>query len=282
MTSDPNKDQREFWSQAVGPKWVALQADLDFMAIETSQELLRRVALTEGERVLDVGCGTGDNTLMAAQAVGPKGTVVGLDISARLLELAEKRANGLSQVQCILADAQTARFPGAGFDAVLSRFGLMFFSDPVQAIANIRSSLRPGGRLVFATYATVDQNPAALIPRTVAQSILGPLPNQAPSRQGQFAFSDIEMVNGILRNAGFRAPTGQAVSLFQRYRGNAENAAAFIAQLGPIEGLMKLHNGTPEDFSEILQGMSDAFLGFEKGNEVHIPATINFFAATND
>jgi ubiquinone/menaquinone biosynthesis C-methylase UbiE len=116
---------------------------------EIGRLLLERAAIRPGERVIDVGCGSGATTLAAAPLVGAQGSVLGVDVSEPMLAVARRRAAGLGNVRFVAADAQTHAFEPGAQDLVLSRFGVMFFDDPPRAFASLRRALRPGGRLCF-------------------------------------------------------------------------------------------------------------------------------------
>lgn len=146
-----NAAQAEYWSSAPGRKWVALQDPMDAALSAVNALLLARAAPGPGEAVLEIGCGAGATTLAFAERVGPAGSVLAVDISPPLLARARDRAaNHGSRVNFIEADAQTHHFQAASVDLIVSRFGIMFFEDPVAAFANMLTALRPGGRLVAA------------------------------------------------------------------------------------------------------------------------------------
>jgi SAM-dependent methyltransferase len=156
-----------------------------------------------GERILDIGCGTGATTIALATDVGPSGAVVGVDVSATLLEVARRRADGIASVSFVEADAQVHAFDET-FDGAFSRFGVMFFEDPAAAFANIASALRSGGRLVFVCW----QDPAAnewwtVGARTAERHNVELPPLTDPNAPGPFAFSDANRLRGILDGAGF-------------------------------------------------------------------------------
>src|SRR5947209_193330 len=139
-----NSEQIEYWNGAAAEIWVAQQERLDRQLDALGNAALEALAPRAGEHILDVGCGSGQTTLQLAGAVGPGGRVVGVDISQPMLAAAEKRKKD-APVSFLRADAQTHAFDQP-FDAIYSRFGVMFFADPVRAFANLRRSLKPRGR----------------------------------------------------------------------------------------------------------------------------------------
>jgi SAM-dependent methyltransferase len=163
-----------------------------------------RLAPAPGETLLDVGCGCGDTSLELARRVGAEGEVLGLDISAPMLDVARRRAkeDGARGLEFREADAQTAALPG-GRDAVFSRFGVMFFADPVAAFRNLRRALRPGGRLVFVCWRPLAENLWMRLPAETAAGLVPPAPPPEPGAPGPFAFADPDRVRRILAEAGF-------------------------------------------------------------------------------
>jgi SAM-dependent methyltransferase len=148
-------------------------------------------------------CGTGQTTLQLADAVGPTGRVVGVDVSSQLLTAARSR-NAEAHVSFVQADAQTQAFEPP-FDAIYSRFGVMFFADPVAAFANLRRALKPTGRIVFVCWRSIDQNPMMTVPMAAAAKYFPPPPPPDPDAPGPFAFADRGRIARILEAAGFGA-----------------------------------------------------------------------------
>ena len=180
MSSDhtpANAAEELFWNAETGQAWVELQEPLDTTFNTITQRLYTLLAAAPGERVLDVGCGSGTTTMALARSVGASGTVIGLDISRPLLARAEARTHeaGLHTIRYMLADAQTHGFARDSFDVVASRFGVMFFADPVAAFANLRSGMRAGGRLACACWAAVTRNPWFHLAREAAAIVNGRL-----------------------------------------------------------------------------------------------------------
>jgi SAM-dependent methyltransferase len=157
-------------------------------------------AISPGDAVLDVGCGTGLTTRDAARAAAPGG-VVGVDVSERMLERAREltAAEGLDNVRYELGDAQVHRFDPAGFHVAISRFGTMFFSDPAAAFANVAAALRPGARLVLLVWQEHDRNEwAREIAAALGDAARPPQPDLNP-----FSLADRGATSGILEGAGF-------------------------------------------------------------------------------
>lgn len=199
-----NAQQATYWTKVGGRHWVSGQRLFDHLLAPFGAESQRALAAQPGENVLDVGCGTGTTTIAIAEAVGPTGSVVGCDISPTMIDAARTRMSDHPQVSLAIADAQTADLLQAHqFDAVYSRFGVMFFADPIAAFANIATATRPGGRLTFVCWQHEDNNEWIAMPARVMRAFTpNPVlpPHDAP---GPFAFHDPARVEQILADAGW-------------------------------------------------------------------------------
>ena len=201
-----NDDQIAYWNDSAGLTWAALQDKLDAQIEPLGDGAMAALSPAAGERVLDIGCGCGQTTLALAARVGPGGAVLGVDISRPMLDVARRRIaeHRLSQASVIEADAQAHAFEAGGFDAVFSRFGVMFFDNPTAAFANIRKGLKPGGRLGFVCWRPFNENPWMQTPFLAALPHLAEPPQPPdPLAPGPFAFADPDRVRGILADAGF-------------------------------------------------------------------------------
>ncbi len=194
------------WQGATGEGWAANAGHYEAMLADVGAALLAHAGFTPGERVVEIGCGGGRFARRIAAAVAPGGTVLGLDISPALARFARQEAAeaGTGNLQILVADAQTAVPPGAPFDRLVSRFGVMFFADPAAAMANLHAMLALGGRLDFAVWAGIEGNPWAGAVMEVARTHLG-LPPRDPRAPGPFAFSDEVYFRTLLAGAGFQA-----------------------------------------------------------------------------
>ena len=200
-----NTAQAEHWNSGDAIEhWLRNQDRYDRMLQPFADLILQRAALQPGEQVLDVGCGYGATTLEAARRVAP-GPVLGVDLSGPMLSVAKDRAagSGLANVAFEHGDVQVYPFGPARFDAVISRFGVMFFEDPVAAFANIRSAVRPGGRLVFACWQPLANNDWLLVPRAARAEHVPPGDFGTADGPGMFAFADQNLVYEILAGAGW-------------------------------------------------------------------------------
>jgi ubiquinone/menaquinone biosynthesis C-methylase UbiE len=200
-----NREMAAMWNDASGRTWVELQAVLDASIASFVPLIVDAAFPGEGGGVLDVGCGAGATTLAMARRVGSAGACVGADISAPLVEAARKRAaaEGVPNVRYVEADAQTYPFDAATFDAVISRFGVMFFDDPVAAFANLRRSAKNDARLHVVVWRDPGDNPFMTAAERAAAPLLPELPARRPDEPGQFAFANPERVRSILEASGW-------------------------------------------------------------------------------
>ena len=183
--------------------WAEVREPLERQLAPLGRHVLAALAAGPGESVLDIGCGGGETALDLARAVAPDGTVVGIDLSPAVLAFARRVAIGCERVRFLQADAQVFPFEPASFDAAFSRFGVMFFTDPVAAFINIRCSLKRNGRLAFLCWRALEDNPLDILPLRAASAHLPPQPTHDPDAPGPFAFADPDRVRGILERAGF-------------------------------------------------------------------------------
>jgi SAM-dependent methyltransferase len=203
----PNEDQARFWSE-LAPTWLELEDDLEEVSELPGRLAIDRLELRPGQHVVDLGCGGGRTTLELASRVGPEGTAVGVDITSELLDHGRARAArlGAGNVEFVRADLQAGELGEGRFDAAFSRFGVMFFSDPVAAFTNVRRALRRGGVLSFVCWQNVFENEWMLVPGMAVASVVGGLPSlPAPGEPGPFSLEDPDRVRSVLTAAGFDA-----------------------------------------------------------------------------
>lgn len=275
-----NADQAECWNSAVGRKWIDHERALDQTLSGVLRSLIENARLQAGDRALDIGCGTGASSLAAATVVGP-GRVTGIDISQQMLERARQRAQaaGVENADFLLADAQTHRFDMPAHDALISRFGMMFFDDPSAALGNLAQALRPGARMTFAAWAAADRNPWFGIPQRAAINRLGPVPPTDPDAPGPFAFQNAGRVTEMLRAVGLSEVRGDEVELMLTPSGDVTAAATLAVRVGPAVRIMQAKHGTPEDEQAIAARIAADFRDYESGGAVQIPAAIIFYSA---
>ena len=232
-----NEQQSDYWNGAAGQRWVTFSDRLDAMLISFADLILEASNIKPNETVLDIGCGGGALSLLAAQRAQ---SVLGVDISKPLIGLAEKRAAGLAQTNFHCEDAATISLDEKR-DVVISRFGVMFFSNSVSAFANIRKQVKPNGRMVFACWQSPLKNLWAKAPLEAAMPFFKEPPTPPePHAPGPFAFADSEYLTDMLMDAGWK--TVELTDWTSKIRlpgGDVEETAAFMMEMGPLSKIMK-------------------------------------------
>ncbi len=232
MAMTVNTHQEQAWNGYEGRHWAEHQIRYD--AINSGFNELLLAAVGPGDRVLDLGCGNGQLTRLAARRSGP-GHAVGVDLSAPMLDRARASAadERVGNVEFVRGDAQVHPFPPGAFDVALSRFGVMFFADPVAAFANVGRALRPGGRLAFVCLDDVRRGDlgAVLAPLT---GHLPPVDTDGTAVGEPLSFADPAVVRGVLADAGFVDVACIAQEAAGTWGRDAADAAGFLAGWGPI------------------------------------------------
>jgi len=230
-----NKEQHDRWNGTDGEYWVQQQARLDRTLTPVLGPLLEFAAPRAGSTVVDVGCGCGATTIEFARAVGPSGHVVGLDVSQPMLALATERLRPFPNTSCRLGDAGSLPLDDLRAELIVSRFGVMFFGDPAAAFANLRTALIPGGRLRFACWRPISENPWLQIPLHAVYEHVPRMPKPDPEEPGPFSFADTERVTRILTAAGFPAPTFTPLNIEMDLAsgGTLDDAVIQSSEMGP-------------------------------------------------
>jgi SAM-dependent methyltransferase len=230
-----NADQIAYWNSAVADRWARRQAEIDAMMAPFTDALLGAANLgPEGPwRILDVGCGSGETSLLAAE-IGHE--VTGLDVSTSLLELARVRAtkSGHGSTSFFLGDASRMLIDPP-FDLIMSRFGVMFFDDPAKAFANLAKMTKIGGRIVFVCWRAPQHNQWVTLPMSALDGLVEAKGANVVDGPGPFSFANPDKVRAILSGAGF---SDIKITPFdgEMAMGNPrgiEAAAAYIGEIGP-------------------------------------------------
>lgn len=233
--SDDNQKQIEFWNGDAGAKWVDNQEKMDQMLNPLSDVAIDIAEPQFDERVMDIGCGCGATSVELARR-GAK--VWGIDVSASMLARARERSVEHPDMVFTEADASTYEFL-AEHQLIFSRFGVMFFADPVKAFSNLRSALVPQGRMVFLCWQAANKN--EWISR-VGQAVKGflPEPTEAPDPRapGPFAFAESDYLEGILSRAGFQNIDFQSLSIDLKLASTVEEALDFQSNIGPLSAVI--------------------------------------------
>ncbi len=230
--ADLAAEQAVFWNGPGGQGWLASYERIERSIADIGKTALATAAARPGERVIDVGCGTGGTTRALAEAVGPTGHVLGVDISETLVGAA--RSHRVPNATFVVGDAAAHPFEPAGHDLVFSRFGVMFFGDPVAAFGNLQQALKPTGRLAFVCWRTPQENPWGLVPVRAAAPHLPPMPRPGPEDPGQYSFGDRARVERILNGAGFGAVSIEPLDVPIWIGADVAEVVANAGRFGPM------------------------------------------------
>jgi SAM-dependent methyltransferase len=269
-----NADQIAYWNGPGGQRWADRQAAQDILLRPVADILIDRAKPKTGERVIDVGCGSGVTSIAFAQKVGPSGHVFGIDVSGPMLDRARATAPKELPIDFALADATIYPFDPASFDLLTSRFGVMFFADPALSFSNMRRALRPSGRLAFVCWREPRENPFFMAPLQAAYKHVPKLPQQGPEYPGPFAFASEQRVRRILGEAGFVGVEMEPCPLLldSAIGRGLEGAVQGALDIGPAS--RALEGQPPELRAAATDAIRDALAPFVKGNTVLLPASI--------
>lgn len=239
-----NEEQIAYWNGEAGRKWAEKDQMMASMLGPIARDLLAHCEPGEARAVLDIGCGGGSETLLLAERLEAGARVLGVDVSAPLLDVARQRLAAAGElavtVDFLRADAASHAFEPDAWDFLFSRFGVMFFDNPVAAFANLRAALAPGGRLAFCCWQRLEDNPWTLVPLRAALEHLPPPEPPAPGAPGPFAFADRERIGRVLRDAGFAdiSIQHQDVTMSWGSGGELAQTTRELLNIGPVGRLL--------------------------------------------
>lgn len=270
-TPPAHPDQKAYWNGPAGKNWVAAHDLLDQMFLPIEQLLAERIT-TSTRSVLDIGCGAGGLTLAAARRIGSGGRVLGVDVATPMIEAAKARAEHVrgeaAEVAFLEADAANYPFEAGGFDAIVSRFGVMFFENPVAAFANLRRAAAPGAPIDFAAWRGPEHNAFMTTAERAAAPLLPELPPRVANAPGQFAFADEARVRAILADNGWSDIVVRPLDAECAFP--ATELTRFITRLGPVSRAVAELDETARE--KVLGTVRAAFGPYVQGNEVRFTA----------
>lgn len=269
--------QATLWNGSAGHAWVQAQDLLDGVFDQLQGLLVDAIRDTSASRVLDVGCGTGGTTVAIARALGTPARCTGVDISEPMIEAARARAERAgTAADFVVADAQRHPFERGVFDAVVSRFGVMFFDDPVRAFANLRHAATDDSALRLLVWRGAEDNPFMTTAERAAAPLLPDLPARDPDAPGQFAFADTDRLRRVLRDSGWTDVEVRPVDVPCRFP--ESGLRQYVSRLGPLGRVLP-------DVEEPLRGrvidvVRAAFEPFVHGDQVRFDAACWLVSAT--
>jgi SAM-dependent methyltransferase len=276
MDDRGNDEQSKLWNGLAGQAWVELQELLD-QVLKPFEDLLVEAALAEtASDVLDVGCGAGSTTIAVARRLGAKGSAVGIDISDPLIAAARARAEWEGvRASFIRADAQTYAFHPASFDMIISRFGIMFFDNPVRAFGNLRQAARNDAGMRFIAWRSAAENPFMTTAERAAGPLLPNLPARRPDAPGQFAFADQSRVQCILEESGWGEIDIRPIDVDCTFA--EKDLLHYVTRLGPVG--QALHEADEKTRNQVIEAVRAAFDPYVHGAQVRFTAACWFIGA---
>ncbi len=271
-----NQKQIEFWNGDAGKKWVGDQEKMDQMLNPLSDVAIDIAEPQFDERVMDVGCGCGATTVELARR-GAK--VWGIDVSAPMLSRARERGEEYPGMVFTEADASSYEFSSEQ-QLIFSRFGVMFFANPVEAFTNLRSALVPRGRMVFLCWQAANKNEwISRVGQAVKKFLPEPTDVPDPRAPGPFAFAEQPYLEGILSQAGFQNVEFQSLSIDLKLASTVEEALDFQSNIGPLSAVIaqlegKIRDEAMNEAKEVLQDSMSAE-GIKLGSAVWLVTASN-------
>ena len=275
-----NDEQYEFWNKGIGQKWVKEDNSLNERFNILTKEFFVRANINENEKVLDIGCGGGITSYEASKLVGKDGYVLGADISEILLDLANKKFSNIENLEFKYCDVQNFNFEKKFFSKVISRFGVMFFENPIVAFKNIYSSIQDGGSLHFVCWTNVMENEFFT---SAANVIIKHLNTEFPEvtrAPGPFAFREEKYVKEILSASGFKNIKVDKVYTLISTNDNAEKDGELLFNIGLAGRLLSEENLLEEELFKIKDKIIEMSQNRQVDGKINYKACLNFVSAT--
>lgn len=274
----------EDWAGIRGERWLSDVDRFEAMLAPIGDAVLARAGFAPGEHVVDIGCGGGWTTRAIAVAVGPGGSATGLDVSPVLVAEARRRAAaaGIANAEFLLGDAAVTTPPAAPFDRLFSRFGVMFFADPIAAFRNLGRMLKPGGRLDMAVWAHPRDNPWMMEMRGVVARHVD-VPQADPRAPGPFQMADPDFLAEILEGGGFAAPEMVLHKPMLALGGPGSSPASAVDFALRAFSIAELLDGAPPELlATVKRELEDVYRANEGPGGVTMPASIWLVSARRD
>ena len=262
------------WDEMARP-WLEAAPDLEAAFVEIFDELFASAALKQGQKVMDVGCGTGPTLLRAAESVGDQGRIVGVDIAPPLIDAAKKRIP--QNVELLVGDAGSFEFEKGAYDAIIANFGVMFFDDNIAGFENLRTAIKPEGRLAATVWATPPENPWFSMPRRIVDRFVENVPRPDPAGPGPMRFGDPSHLEDILKASGW-APNIRTVDLTLRPPGSAEQVADLHMKV-TVGMMLKGVDVEEQTLAQIRTAIVEECAEYDKGSGIAVPAKIHVVEA---
>jgi len=262
----PNTKQIKFWNSHFGIAWANNAEATDFVFSNITHAIIQAASIAPGDRVIDLGCGSGGTSIAAANQVGPTGRVLAIDVSEPMINRVKARntALKLQNLSILKGDAAVFPFKSDEYDVLVSRFGCMFFDDPKNAFRNIGSALRHGCRLALAVWRHPRENPWAMEPISIAKQFIDMPPRPGPEEPSPFSFSDPDRVKIILSDAGWSNIDFAPLDIQLPLGRSDGEALTFLTQMGPLA--VPLAEATKKNYTKAISSIRD-LLDTKKNND---------------
>ena len=275
-----NDEQFEFWNEGIGKKWVEEDDSMNERLSILTKELFLRSNIKRDDKILDIGCGGGQTTFDASEMVGENGYVVGADISKILLDLAESKYANTKNLEFKYCDVQNYEFKVNSFSKVISRFGVMFFENPIEAFKNIYNSIQEGGSLNFVCWTNVMENEFFTDPTNIIIKHINKEFPEITRAPGPLAFSEEDYVKEILMSSKFKNVKIEKVYSSISTNDSAEKDGALLLKLGLGGRLLADANLSKKELSIIRDEMVEISQKRQKDGKITYKACLNYVSAT--
>ena len=275
-----NEEQFEFWNEGIGQWWVEEDDSMNERLSILTKELFLRLNINRGDKILDIGCGGGQTSFEASEIVGENGYVVGADISKILLDLAKSKYANTKNLEFKLCDVQNYEFRENSFNKVISRFGVMFFENPIEAFKNIYNAIQEGGSLNFVCWTNVMENEFFTDPTNIIIRHLNKDFPEITRSPGPLAFSEEKYINEILSNSGFKNIKVEKVYSLITTNDSPEKNGELLLSIGLGGRLLADANLSKKELSVIRDEMVEISQKRQKNGKITYKACLNYVSAT--
>ena len=275
-----NEEQFELWNESMGKKWAEEDDSMNERLSILTKELFLRLNISRGDKILDIGCGGGQTSFEASEIVGENGYVVGADISKILLDLARSKYPNTKNLEFRLCDVQNYEFRENSFNKVISRFGVMFFENPIEAFKNIYNAIQEGGSLNFVCWTNVMENEFFTDPTNIIIRHLNKDFPEITRSPGPLAFSEEKYINEILSNSGFKNIKVEKVYSLITTNDSPEKNGELLLSIGLGGRLLADANLSKKELSVIRDEMVEISQKRQKNGKITYKACLNYVSAT--
>ena len=275
-----NDEQFEFWNEGIGKKWVEEDDSMNERLSILTKELFLRSKINRDDKILDIGCGGGQTTFEASEMVGENGYVIGADISKILLDLAKSKYANTKNLEFKYCDVQNYEFRENSFNKVISRFGVMFFENPIEAFKNIYNSIQEGGSLNFVCWTNVMENEFFTDPTNIIIKHINKEFPEITRAPGPLAFSEADYVKEILVSSKFKNIKVEKVYSSISTNDSAKKDGGLLLKLGLGGRLLADANLSKKELSVIRDEMIEISQKRQKNGIITYKACLNYVSAT--